>query len=166
MYPHPEDEANYRYPLDSLLQACDVVSEAEIRNPKHLDANGQPCLFVTKNGGATDVTVGRANGLESVKRTYPEHGTVKEVSLELAVLPYNEECGAFSDTGDSGSIVLTREGKIFGMITGSAGPTNEADLTFVTPYWWLEKRIKAKFPNAYLYEVVPNWVSAQGALYG
>jgi len=154
MFPQPEGKAGYQYPKDGLLQALGVVQEAEIRDPKHLDANRQECLLVVKNGGTTDTTVGRANGLESAKRTHPEHGIIKETSIEIAVLPYNRARGEFSDAGDSGSIVLTRDGKILGVLTGGAGPAEETDITFLTPYWWLEKRIKDKFPSAFLYQVV------------
>jgi hypothetical protein len=153
MYPHYEDQADYRVLDDSLLQAYGVVSAAEISNPKHLDANGQSCLIVVKNGGTTNTAVGRANGLESVKRTYLEHGIIKQDSLEIAVVFYGKGHGKFSEVGDSGSIVLTREGKILGMLTGGAGPTPEADVTWLTPFWWLQEQIKKQYPSAFLYDV-------------
>jgi hypothetical protein len=84
---------------------------------------------VVKNGGTTDTTLGRVNGLESVNRTYPEHGIIKQDSLEIAVVSYGKGHGKFPDAGDSGSIVLTGEGKILGMLTGSAGPTRDTDVT-------------------------------------
>jgi hypothetical protein len=156
MFPHYEDQANYRVLDDSLLQAYGVVSAAEISNPEHLDANGQPCLIVVKNGGTTDTTIGRANGLESVRRTYPEFGIIEQNSLEIAVVFYGKGHGQFSDVGDSGSIVLTREGKILGMLTGGAGPTQETDVTWLTPFWWLQEQIKKQYRSAYLYDVVQN----------
>ena len=156
MYPHGKDQAHYRVLYNSLLQAYGVVSAAEISNPKHLDANNQPCLIVVKNGGTTDTTVGRANGLESVKRTYKEHGIIKQDSLEIAVVSYGKEHGKFSEAGDSGSIVLTGEGKILGMLTGGAGPIQETDVTWLTPFWWLQERIKEQYPSGFLYDVVQN----------
>jgi hypothetical protein len=156
MYPHYEDQADYQVLDDGLLQACGVVSAAEISNPRHLDANGQPCLIVVKNGGTTGTTVGRANRLESVKRTYPEHGIIKQDSLEIAVVFYGNGHGKFSNAGDSGSIVLTREGKILGMLTSGADPTPETDVTWLTPFWWLQEQIKKQYPSTYLYEVVQH----------
>lgn len=153
MYPHHQDQATYRVLDDSLLQAYGVVSAAEIANPTHLDANGQPCLIVVKNGGTTDTTIGRANGLESVQRNYPDHGIIKQDSLKIAVVFYGKGHGKFSDGGDSGAIVLTREGKILGMLTGGAGPTSDIDVTWLTPFWWLQEQIKKQYPSAYLYEV-------------
>jgi hypothetical protein len=155
VFPHYKDQAGYRTLDNHLLQAYGVVSADEISNPGHLDANGEPCLIVVKNGGTTNTTVGRANGLESVKRTYPQHG-IKGDSLEIAVVSYGEGHGAFSDDGDSGSIVLTRKGEILGILTGGAGPTPETDVTWLTPFWWLQEQIKKQYPSAFLYDVVQN----------
>ena len=156
MYPHYEDQGGYSYPEDSLVQAFGVVSADTISNPHHLDVNGQKCLLVLKNGGTTGTTFGRANGLESVKRSYPEYGIRQADTLELAVLPYGKGYGKFSDSGDSGSIVVTREGEILGMVTGGVGPTDDTDVTWLTPYWWLQDQIEKQYPDAYLYPVVAN----------
>ncbi|KAJ7147595.1 hypothetical protein C8R43DRAFT_889571 [Mycena crocata] len=154
MFPQPADRANcHWYPQDGLLQASGVVPDDEIRNPQHLDVHGEKCLLVVKNGSTTGTTVGRVNGLESFTRTYDEHGT-KQTSIEIAVLAYDNTRGRFSGPGDSGSIVLDRDGRIVGMITGGAGPKDEIDITYLTPYWWVEKEIKAKYPGCFLYQVV------------
>ncbi|KAF8877737.1 hypothetical protein CPB84DRAFT_1794698 [Gymnopilus junonius] len=161
MYPHHEDRADYLVHDDSLLQASGVLSPADITNPKHLDANGHPCLIVMKHGGTTGTTIGSANGLESVKRTrtYQANGIVEQDSLEIAVVPFygkgeSEGRDKFSDKGDSGSIVLARDGKILGMLTGGCGSVQETDITFVTPFWWILEQIKEKYPDAFLYPVV------------
>jgi hypothetical protein len=153
MFPQPVDQANYQYPQDGLLQANGVVQDDEIRNPQHLDVHGEKCLLVVKNGLTTGTTVGRTNGLESFTRIYDEYG-IKHTSIEIAVLPYDKTRGKFSDAGDSGSIVLARDGRIVGILTGGAGPIDETDITYLTPYWWVEKQIKAKYPGCFLYEVV------------
>lgn len=134
MFPQPSDRANYQYPQDGLLQACGIVQDDEIRNSQHLDVHGEKCVLVVKNGLTTGTTVGRTNGLDSFTRTYAEYG-VKQTSIELAVLPYDKTHGKFSDAGDSGSIVLARDGRIVGILTGGAGPSDETDITYVTPYW-------------------------------
>jgi hypothetical protein len=146
----PRIEGNYSYPEDGLLQAYDFVREAEMHNPQHIDIHGEKCLLVVKNGFATGTTVGHINGLESFTRFYEEYGISKK-SLEIAVLPYNQMHGKFSDVGDSGSIVLDREGRIVGILTGGTGPTEQTDVTYLTPYWWIEEQIKAKFPSCFLY---------------
>ena len=154
MYPNPNDQATYSYAADSLLQAYGVVTPAKINSPPHLDVNGKQCLMVVKNGAATDTRFGRANGLESIKRSCPEHGIVEHDSLEIAVLPYGKGNLQFSDRGDSGSVVVTREGEILGLLTGGAGPTKEIDIAWLTPFWWLLEQIKKEFPGASLYPVV------------
>lgn len=105
-----------------------------------------------KNGSTTGTTVGRANGLESFTRIYDEYG-INHTSIEIAVMPY-DKTRKFSDAGDSGSIVLARDGRIVGIVTGGAGPTDRTDITYITPYWWIEKQIKAKYPGCFLYDVV------------
>ncbi|KAK7025496.1 hypothetical protein VNI00_015930 [Paramarasmius palmivorus] len=66
----------------------------------------------------------------------------------------NGKRGAFSAPGDSGAIVLERGGGIVGMVTGGGGTTEENDITYLTPYWWLEEQIKKVLPGCYLYDVV------------
>lgn len=152
MYPHPVDRANYKYPQDGL-QAYGVVQDDEMRNPEHIDVHGEKCFLVVKNGLATGTTVSRTNGLESFTRTYDDYG-IKQASIEIAVLPYDKPRIMFSDRGDSGSIVLARDGRIVGTLTGGAGPADEIDITYLTPYWGVEKEIKAKYPGSFLYQVV------------
>ncbi|KAH9931246.1 uncharacterized protein B0H18DRAFT_1083548 [Fomitopsis serialis] len=147
LFPQLADLANYQYPPDGLLQAYGVVQEDEIHKPEHLDFHGEKSLLVVKNGLATGTTVGRANGLESFIRIYDDYG-VGQTSIEIAVLPY-DETGKFSDAGDSGSLILARDGRIVGILTGGAGPADKIDISYLTPYWWVEQQI-----NCFLYEVV------------
>jgi len=71
MFPHPEDQVDYAYPEDGLLQAFGVVQENEIRKPKQRNARGDMALPVVKNGLATDTTGGWGNGLDSFTCVYP-----------------------------------------------------------------------------------------------
>ncbi|KAL6308599.1 hypothetical protein BKA93DRAFT_725412, partial [Sparassis latifolia] len=153
MFPQPQDRQNYSYPKDGLLQAYDFVRDAEMRNPQQLDVHGEKCLLVVKNGLTTGTTVGRINGLESFLHVYEDYG-ISHKSLEIAVLPYDKTHGKFSDAGDSGSVILDRGGRIVGIVTGSSGLADETDTTYLTPYWWVEEQVKAKFPSCFLYEVV------------
>ncbi|EIW79463.1 hypothetical protein CONPUDRAFT_125778 [Coniophora puteana RWD-64-598 SS2] len=153
MFPHPVDRATYRYPEDGLLQAHGVVQDDEMRDPQHLDVHGEKCLLVVKSGSATGTTVGRVNGIESFTRVYDDYG-IGHTSVEFAVLPYDRMRGSFSDAGDSGSVVLARDGRIVGILTGGAGPVDETNIAYLTPYWWVEQQIKARYPGCFLYEVV------------
>ncbi|KAG8893234.1 hypothetical protein FRB99_002117, partial [Tulasnella sp. 403] len=151
MFPQPEDQADYEYPDDGLLQVFGVVKDNEIRQPQHLDANGEKVILVVKNGLATGTTIGRVNGLESYTRVYPDYG-IEKTSIETAILPYDRQRGAFSAPGDSGAIILDRAGRIVALLTGGGGTTDETDVTYGTPYWWLEEQIKKTFPGCYLYD--------------
>ncbi|KAG0133117.1 hypothetical protein HOY82DRAFT_584602 [Tuber indicum] len=153
MTTHPEDQVDYEYPDDGLLQAFGVVKDDEIRQPKHLDKHGRRVLMVVKNGLTTGTTVGRANGLYSFTRVVSEYG-IMGTSVEVAILPYNKKRGVFSAEGDSGSIILDRSGRIIAMLTSGSGGTAETDITYGTPYWWLEEQVKNAFPSCFLYEVV------------
>lgn len=153
MHPHPEGRSSYQYPLDNLLQVKGVVPEEEIRNPKQLDGNEEEFLPVVKNGKTTGVTIGRGTGIESFVRQYDNYG-VKRTSMEIAVYPYSYRDGAFSAPGDSGSIVVDGQGRIVGLLTGGTGTSDSTDVTYLTPYFWLDERVKEVFPNSYLYPIV------------
>jgi hypothetical protein len=151
LFPQPEDQAGYQYPDDGLLQVLGVVKDDEIRQPQHLDANGEKALLVVKNGLATGTTIGRVNGLDSFTRVYLGYG-IEHTSIETAILPYNKKRGPFSAPGDSGAIILDRAGRIVALLTGGGGsPTDGTDVTYGTPYWWLDEQIKKSFPGCHLY---------------
>jgi hypothetical protein len=150
MHPHPEGRSSFKFPVGGLLKVKGVAGEDDLRRPKQLDANGEPCLLVIKNGKTTNVTLGRGTGLESVVRTINEYG-MQMTSREFAIYPYSRKDGPFSAPGDSGSIVVDGNGRIVGLLTGGSGATDATDVTYITPYYWLEKRIQDVFPDSYLY---------------
>ncbi|KAF9783224.1 hypothetical protein BJ322DRAFT_1110106 [Thelephora terrestris] len=137
LFPQPQDQKNYRYPVGGLLQAYDFVREAEMRNPQQLDVHGEKCLLVVKNGLATGTTVGRVNGLESFRRVQEDHHAQQVFRCWRLGLGRPRQGG-----------------RIVGLLTGGSGPTDEIKITYLTPYWWIEKQVKAKFPECSLYEVV------------
>jgi hypothetical protein len=152
MHPHPEGRSSFEYPVDGLLQVEGIVKEEEIRQPTLLDANGEECLIVIKNGRSTGVTIGRGTGMESFVREYHDHG-IKSTSMEIAIHSYSHKDGAFSAPGDSGSIVVDGLGRIVGLLTGGTGTADSTDVSYVTPYFWVEERIKKAFPHSYLYPI-------------
>jgi hypothetical protein len=153
MHPHPEGLSSFNFPFRGLLQVNDIVKEDEIRQPTQLDANGEECLIVIKNGMSTGVTIGRGTGIESFVREYDEYG-IKWTSMQLAIYPYDHKSGAFSAPRDSGAVVVDGIGRIVGLLTGGAGRAEFIDVTYLTPYFWLEKHIKQAFPNSHLYPTV------------
>jgi hypothetical protein len=148
MYPHAETRA--KYPFDGLLQLQDFVKDGELCYSTTLDANGEECLIVVKNGAGTGLTLGRASSIESFVREYKNHA-IHSTSMEIAIYSYSHKDGAFSAPGDSGAVIADANGRIVGMLTGGAGKTDGIDVTYATPYYFLDERIKKAFPNCHLY---------------
>ncbi|KAI9429780.1 hypothetical protein H4582DRAFT_2144353, partial [Lactarius indigo] len=117
----------------------------EIPQPTLLDANGEGFLqvIVIKNGKSTGVTIGRGTGIESLVREYHDYD-IKSTSMEIAIHLYSHKEGAFSAPGDSGSIVVDG---LDGPLTSGSGMTDSTDVTYVTPYFWVEEQIKKAFPT-------------------
>ncbi|KAI0066814.1 hypothetical protein BV25DRAFT_1905334 [Artomyces pyxidatus] len=128
MYPHSETRANFKYPPGGLMQLRNIVTYDDLRRPTMLDANGEECIIVVKNGAATGVTLGRATGIE-----------------ETAVYPYSHKDGAFSAPGDSGSVVGDANYGVVGMLIGGAGHADFTDVTY--------EGIKQALPNPYLFPI-------------
>src|SRR6266699_1887053 len=149
MYPNPSAAASttFKYPSNRLLPLKGVIEEDELRRPKVLDANNEPCLLVIMSGCATSVTTGRATGVMSFVRECFENSTL-QTSMEWAILPYDKS-STFSAPGDSGAIIFDGHGCIGGLLTGGADQTVTSDVTYGTPFYWLLQRIKERFPHAY-----------------
>jgi len=148
----PATRAKFKYPRDRLMQLRDFIKEDELRHPTMLDENGEACLIVVKNGAATGATLGRATGIESFVREY-KGDAIHSTSMEIAVYAYSHEDGAFSAPGDSGSVVGDANCRIVGMLIGGAGKTDSTDVTYVSPYYFLDERTKKVFPSSYLYPI-------------
>ena len=102
-------------------------------------------------------TVTRANGLESFARISTDHD-INQTSIETAILSYSKDRCPFSGSGDSGSIILDRAGRIVALLTGGCGLTDGMDTTYGTPYWWLEEQIMKACPTCHLCQVVARFV--------
>jgi hypothetical protein len=133
MFPNPRDADSFVYPWHHLLMLEGIISDDELRHPTTLDKNNMPCLMVIKNGRTTGLTIGRANDIFSYAR-YED-----QTSKEWAILPFNSKYGAFSKSGDSGSVIVDRLGHIGGLLTGGAGTTPSSDISYATPISFLLK---------------------------
>ena len=150
MHPHAKTRTSFKYPRGGLLQLRDVVKEDELRHPTMLGANGEECLIVVKNGNTTGVTIGRASSIESFVREYGDHN-IRSTSMEVAIYSYSHKDGAFSAPGNSGSIIADANSRILGILTGGTGQTDSTDVTYASPYYWVEERIQKAFPDSCLY---------------
>ena len=128
-----------------------AITDDSMRTPDMWDLDGEPCLLVVKCGNTTSTTIGRANGVFSIVRDYFQDMSIHQTSMEWGIMNYDSGSGAFSEPGDSGSIIADIRGRIGGMLTGGSGKGESPDITYATPFWWLLERIKANgFPNAHL----------------
>ncbi|KAG2363278.1 hypothetical protein BDR07DRAFT_1608940 [Suillus spraguei] len=150
MYPCKEVQPGFEYPADRLLQLRQILTEDRMRHPNMRDHHGEDCLYVIKRGLTTLTTIGRATGLFSYAREYFANQTHRD-STEWAILPYDNESGAFSKGGDSGSIIASGTGEFGGLLTGGSGMTESSDINYATPMFWLWPVIKAQYFNANLY---------------
>jgi len=123
----------------------------ELLRPKQRDVRGNPAMVVVKNSRTTGTTAGWYSELKSLVRYY-KFINIEFTSRELTVIPYDNKpgTGAFSDVGDSGSVIVERGGRVVGLLTGGGGITNAMDVTFASPYCEVEKRMKEIFPGTRL----------------
>jgi hypothetical protein len=147
MYPCIDSKTTFKYPPDRLLPLRDIITKERMESPDMSDLSGEDCLLVMKNGIKTGITFGRATGIYSFVR---DKETNQE-SKEWAIYNYDSTSGVFSDSGDSGSIIVDGLGRIGGLLTGGTGKTERLDVTYATPMWWLWERIKKRFPDAKLF---------------
>ncbi|TDL24745.1 hypothetical protein BD410DRAFT_813675 [Rickenella mellea] len=155
MRPNYEDRDAFKYPWDNLLRLSGTIPDEEMRRPTMLDKKGVPRLMVLKRGNTTRLTVGRANDILSYARNYDDDNNNPVTSKEWAILPFDQESGAFSEKGDSGSVIADGRGRMGGLLTGGAGSMRGLDITYATPIDFLMKRIQTNgFPNAHLNPVL------------
>ncbi|KAF7782999.1 hypothetical protein Agabi119p4_2375 [Agaricus bisporus var. burnettii] len=151
---------DFKYPFGRLFPAQGVVSLDELCYSNQQDPEGTNHFMVFKQGTATGATIGWMAGIKSVIRHHDVTGS-RRTSMEVAVHSRHDD-GPFSAPGDSGSIVVDGRGRIVGMIFGGSGLGTKkfADLTYITPYAWLEERIRKAFPDSFLYPTkqVEDWM--------
>ncbi|KAF7327811.1 hypothetical protein MKEN_00360900 [Mycena kentingensis (nom. inval.)] len=130
----------FKYPYDRLLRLFGTIPATEMRNPTSVDENGDPCIVVLKQGSSSGLTIGRLNTITSVCRHHLK-GVDSAPTRELAVYPHSSTSGAFSEAGDSGSLVMDGRGRAAGMLTGSAGKTDATDCSYLSPMEFLLERL-------------------------
>jgi hypothetical protein len=147
-----------RYPIDDLFQLRDVVKEEELCQPTTVDKEGEDLLTVIKNSNTTGVTFGHGTGIESFVREYDDDYCIKSTFMAIAIYPhdyaYKYRGGAFSAPGDSGAVVADGNGRIIGVVIGGTGDKELIDVTYLTPFYWIEERIRGVFPEAHLYPII------------
>lgn len=155
VYQHPSSPTSFKFPADRLVKLQGQVPESALSKPPMLDAAGESCFVVFKNGPTTDTTIGKANNVSSYTRTYFASQYVE--SREWPVIPTSKHSGAFSAKGDSGSCVADVFNRVGGILTGGSGATDSSDVTYVTPISFIMQVLHEteRFQHAHLNLVLP-----------
>ncbi|KAH9922811.1 uncharacterized protein BXZ73DRAFT_51276 [Epithele typhae] len=153
------DNWYFRYPMETrLLPLTGVLSDELMHAPDMWDSrSGAPRLAAFKHGAASGTSIGRANGVLSLVRCYPDPDdtSVHRTSMEWAILNGGPQSQLFSEPGDSGAAAVDLRGRVGGMLTGGCGGPRRGrggpDVTYATPFWWILERVRASgFPDAHL----------------
>ncbi|KAF7982540.1 hypothetical protein HWV62_27504, partial [Athelia sp. TMB] len=146
---NPRSTTNFKYPLNHLLSLRGTITDDEMRRPTTYDQQNVPCIMVLKRGRTTGLTVGRANNLFSYVRNH-FGDNVSAVSKEWAILPFGgirafpgPNPSIFSETGDSGAVVVDGAGRIGGLLTCGSGAKDAFDLSYATPISFVLKAIRS-----------------------
>jgi hypothetical protein len=123
---HPKAAAN-RY----LYSTAEYLSRSQLLDDP---------VAVLKRGHRTGLTVGFTNTLASKIRDINPVTEKETWSTEVGVIGWQK---AFSDGGDSGSMVVTRDGTLVGLLTAGSPPYEARDISYVTPYFFLKERWEA-----------------------
>lgn len=143
-YPLNNSRTVFKFPLNCQLKITGIVTREHLANPDYFDSNNEPCLIVLKDGGASDLTVGRYAGLEAYLCD-----DLGQDSIELAIYNYGGwRSGDFSAKGDSGSLIVDGMGNMVGILHSGMLKGVSSHVTYATPAWWIVKQIRVKYPYA------------------
>jgi len=145
MNPRNDAATGFKYPTNGRLRIRGSVAKEELSNPTSLDAEGEPCIVVLKDGTTTDLTIGRCAGLESFLC-----GDDGVRSIEVAVYNYDRTTRPFSAKGDSGALIFDGKGRMVALLhsgKAKAGST-VTHVTYGTPMWRVQEWIDQVYPNA------------------
>ncbi|KAI0360066.1 hypothetical protein OH77DRAFT_1501754 [Trametes cingulata] len=140
----------FKYPENGLLTLGGILNADQINHPTNMSLEGEHVRRVLKRGFTTNTTVGTLTKFSSFVRQYFPTGNME--SLEIAILPHEQDLGTFSKRGDSGSLIVSTLGEFVALLTGGSNTgTDASHITYGTPFEWVWDLVKAEFPGAELY---------------
>lgn len=152
--------SGFEYPDNDLLSLQGILTVEQLTNPHAENLQGNPVRRVLKRGCATNTTVGTLTRYMSFVRkySYMDHRD----SIELPIIPHENETGTFSKGGDSGSVVVSPRGEYVSLLTsGSNTDADGSDITYSTVFEWVWELVLAEFPGASLYwDDIPAFLAA------
>ncbi|KAJ3483757.1 hypothetical protein NLI96_g6110 [Meripilus lineatus] len=139
------------YQLATAMKEDDPTSPMAFSGLKHLlelsgcvsdDSYSKP-MQVLKRGHTSKLTVGRSNGIPSYFRM--KHDNTWSTRLKAWPIYSFLPGRIFAQAGDSGSAVVDRTGRIFGLLfagASSCAPGTAMDVSFVMPVKFLRERME------------------------
>jgi len=161
LYERDDVPSGFKYPEDGLLPLQGILTAEQVKNPDTKNLQGNPARRVLKRGFTTNTTVGTVTRFMSFVRKYFPTGNLE--SLELPIIPHENETGTFSKGGDSGSTIVSPLGEFVSLLTGGTnkGTGGGSDITYSTMFEWVWELVLAEFPGANLYwDDIPAFLAA------
>ena len=150
MYERDDVQSTFKYPDDGLLILQNILTAQQISNPDNNTIEGDPIRRAIKRGFASNTTVGTISRFRSIARKYFPTGNLE--SIELPIIPHENETGTFSKGGDSGSTIVSPRGEFISLLTGGTNKgTDGSDITYSTVFQWVWELVQEQFPGANLY---------------
>lgn len=150
LYERDDVESTFKYPADGLLILRNILTAQQISNPDNKTLEGDLIRRAIKRGFTTNTTVGTISRFMSFARKYFPTGNLE--SIELPILPHENETGTFSKGGDSGSTIVSPKGEFISLLTGGTNKgTDGSDITYSTVFAWVWELVREQFPGANLY---------------
>ncbi|KAI9453238.1 hypothetical protein BJY52DRAFT_850915 [Lactarius psammicola] len=150
LYERDDVESTFKYPDDGLLILRNILTAQQISNPNNKTLEGDLIHRAIKRGFTTNTTVGTISRFMSFVRKYFPTGNLE--SIELPILPHENETGTFSKGGDSGSTIVSPKGEFISLLTSRTNKgTDGSDITYSTVFEWVWELVCEQFPGANLY---------------
>ena len=149
MHPHPGSRTYFKYPLGRLLELQGVVKEDELCQ-----------LMMLNETGNWDWVL--------CPRIWPPPQWIRHL-LDfhgISCILIQQSRWAFLCRWRF-PVITDPNGWIVSIITGGMGVIDSTDITYATPYYWVEQHIKMDFPNTfYPITAINSWSSTWCSLKG
>ncbi|KAI9463715.1 hypothetical protein BJY52DRAFT_1184712 [Lactarius psammicola] len=150
LYERDDFESTFKYPDHGPLFLRNILTAQQISNPDNKTLEGDLIRRAIERGFTTNTTVGMISRFMSfVRKCFP---TGNLESIELSILPHENDIGTFSKGGDYGLTIISPKGDFISLLTGRTNKgTDGFDITYSTVFEWVWELVCEQFPGANLY---------------
>ncbi|CUA72427.1 hypothetical protein RSOLAG22IIIB_01096 [Rhizoctonia solani] len=126
---------------NSLNPSQGTIPTAKLHEPAMNVRDDDQGTAVYKHGNV----IGFRSNICSYVRRYPSDGE-PQVSKQWVIIPQGGKSGSFSASGGSNGAIFDDKGRVAGLITGTSGSADAADIIYFTPIEVLMERTSSKNP--------------------